>query len=99
MWSAVGNSHLTSPVSGSSAYRMPSNEPMYTVPSEPIAGEEVTNPTVSRFHSSSPAGSSAWMKRSSEPKYSFPSSPIPTADQTEFSVGNSHRSDPSGLSA
>ncbi len=54
MWSLVAKLHRTVPVVGSRAYRCESNEPTYTVPSEPIAGEEITYPGVNVCHSDMP---------------------------------------------
>ena len=55
---------------------MPSNDPIYTVPSDPIAGLETTILFVRNFHKSEPNGVNAYTLKSHDPTYTVPSDPI-----------------------
>src|SRR4051794_11889872 len=99
MWSPVANCHLGTPVFPSSAYRLLSNEPTYTVPSLPRAGEETTNPSVPVPQSLLPFLSSAQTLRSTEPTYAVPSGAKAGSVQTELPAAKAHFSLPFGVTA
>lgn len=61
---------MITPVAPLNAYRQPSLEPTYTIPSDPTQGLDSIEPPVSVFHTSAPVPIlSAYMYESPPPKY------------------------------